>query len=137
MRLEDAYDAASGIHLADAFDASPQFLRVVCIVAEVGLLLCLHAEIEATLHTGEGCHAATYLSLVNACNLCQCHSSDAVLDVDTHRNAQTDIADIPEGRHEVEDNLSIANADIVGMEVTTLTGVGVGGHTGRYIRLHL
>ena len=94
-------------------------------------------KVEAAVHTSKGFHTRADLFSGEPGNLCESHRSNAILDVHSHRHSQLNVADVAEGRDKVKTDLSTADADVGGVEITGFAGVSVGGDAGGRVGLHL
>ena len=65
------------------------------------------------------------------------HGGDAVLDVDGHGLSELDVLDALDGRDEVERDLAVVDADVLGVEVALVEGIVVAVDAGLQVLLHL
>ena len=110
---------------------------MVAVVAEEHVAWVVDLEVEATLHSRVGLHAAAQFLRRAAVELCHCHGGDTILDIDGYGMAQRNLGHRLQRRYEVEDDLAVADADVGSVEVSLVAAVGVGLHPLGYVGLHL
>ena len=67
--------------------------------------------------------------------MCKRHGCHAVLYVDADRYTEPDIVDAGVRSNEVDDDFTVSDADVLGMEVSFVAGVGISSYARLYIRL--
>ena len=94
MRLEDGLDTLSRIELTNAEQALTNLLGMMGIIAQIYHLRSLHSEIKPTVHTLECHHRLANLFGCGTAYLRQGHSSNSVLYIHRHGDAQSYLWDI-------------------------------------------
>ena len=94
MRLEDGLDTLSRIELTNAEQALTNLLGMMGIIAQIYHLRSLHSEIKPTVHTLECHHRLANLFGCGTAYLRQGHSSNSILYIHRHGDAQTYLGDI-------------------------------------------
>ena len=137
MRLEDCGDMTVAIEFAYALGALINLLRVVGIVREEHVLVVLYLEVEASLHSAVCLHAVLQFFGVTSGELCHCHGSHGVFDIDGYGLSELNALDCLNGRNEVECYLSVLDDDVLGMEVALVAAVVVNLYAFLHVLLHL
>ena len=125
------------IEFAYALGALINLLRVVGIVREEHVLVVLYLEVEASLHSAVCLHAVLQFFGVTSGELCHCHGSHGVFDVDGNGLPELNALDCLDGRNEVECYLSVLDDDVLGMEVALVATVVVNLYAFLHVLLHL
>ena len=137
MGLEDDGYLLVLVQLADGLHALGYFGRVVGVIAEEYNPVVLQLEVEAAVHSAEACHALLDFFVGGTAEMGECHGGNTILDVDADGNTQLNIVDAGVRRHEVDEDFTVSDADILGMEVAFVARVGIGGYPRLYVGLHL
>ena len=66
----------------------------------------------------------------------ECHGGNTILDVDTDGNPQLNIIDAGIRCYKIDEDFTVSDADILGMEVAFVARVGIGGDARLYVGLH-
>src|SRR5574344_40684 len=110
---------------------------MMCIVAQEHQFVALYLEVETSVNTSVCLHSVFQFLLRATIKLCHSHSCNTVVDIYGHRLTEFHVLHILYWRHEVKGDTSVGNADILGMEVTTVTAVCVASYSRLQLLLHL
>ena len=66
----------------------------------------------------------------------ECYGGNTILDVDTDGNPQLNIIDAGIRCYKIDEDFTVSDADILGMEVAFVARVGLGGDARLYVGLH-
>ena len=135
MRLEDGCDLLVFIEFADRQHALFDFRGMMGVVAQKDYLVILDLEIEPAVYTAEAVHSLSDLFVGHSVEVGECHGGYTILDVDAYRNSQLDIVDTCVGGNEVDEDFTVSDADILGVEVSFVTRIGIDTDSGLYFRL--
>ena len=125
------------IQLTDTLGTLIDLFRVMGIVAEEDQFVGLDLEVEAPVYASKGLHAVFQFLLGTAIELGHRHSGNTILDIDGDGLSEFDVADVLNGRDEVKVDLSVADADILCMEIALVEAVVIASDTVLQILLHL
>ena len=87
MWLEDSCDLLVLIEFAHGQHALFDFRGMMCIVAQEDYPVVLYLEVEPAVYSAEAGHAFFDFFIGHSVQVCQCHGSYSVLNVDTYRDS--------------------------------------------------
>ena len=135
MGLEDSRYLLVPVKFADRLHALRDFGGMMGVVAEEYESVRLYLEVETAVYAAETGHSLSDFLIGYPVQVCKRHGCHAVLYVDADRYTEPDIVDAGVRSNEVDDDFTVSDADVLGMEVSFVAGVGISSYARLYIRL--
>ncbi len=135
MGLEDSRYLLVPVKFADRLHALRDFGGMMGVVAEEYEAVRLYLEVETAVYAAETGHSLSDFLIGYPVQVCKRHGCHAVLYVDADRYTEPDIVDAGVRSNEVDDDFTVSDADVLGMEVSFVAGVGISSYARLYIRL--
>ena len=137
MRLEDSCNLAIFVKLTNTLCTLVNLFWMMSVVGKEYELVVLDLEVEAAVHASVCLHSVAKLIGCTAIQLCHCHCSDTIGDVDWHWLSELYACNVLDRRDEVECDSAILYLDVLSVEVSFVLAVFVYLDAVLYVLLHL